>query len=133
MWNPDVTTVACVDGTTTLDCRVCYAKIRALVQFFSSGNPPDLTISGTVDVRRDGRQVRRILRDGLPTSEKKNEEDALYASSHRLQEATGSGDFEVKFGIASGNDSAASDYNIGSTGDGLMSSIIGAAGLALMI
>ena len=120
MWNPDVTTVACVDGTTTLDCRVCYAKIRALVQFFSSGNPPDLTISGTVDVRRDGRQVRRILRDGLPTSEKKNEEDALYASSYRLQEDPRSTKFEVNARLASGHDSAASYYNIFSTGAGLM-------------
>lgn len=133
MWNPDITTVACVDGTTVSDRRVCYAKIRALAQFFSSGNPPDLTLSGSVYVRRDGRRVRQILRNVLPTSEKKNEEDALYASSHRLQEATGSGDFEVKVGLASGNDSAASDYNIGSTGAGLISSIIGAAGLALML
>ena len=123
LYNPEVTTVTCTDNdsTATSDRRVCYAKIRALAQFFSIGTPPDLTISGSVDVRRDGRRVRRILRNVLPTPEKNNEEDAYYASSRRLQENGGSGGFEVNIGLTPGHDSASNS--------GLMSVVVGAAGL----
>ena len=55
LWNPDITTLVCVDGSTSVTRRVCYAKIRALARCFLSKNPSDLFIHGSVSVLRDGR------------------------------------------------------------------------------
>jgi len=136
LWNSDITTPACVDNTDDSKRRVCYAKIRALARFFSAETPLDLTISGSVYVRRDGRRVRRILRSALPNIENNNAEDALYASSRRVKENTGSGTYAVNVGLASGDNSAASASTVGSTVAGLMSVTVGAVGLtgvALMV
>jgi len=129
-FNPDITTSICVDSTTHSDHRVCYAKIRALKHFFLVENPPDLTFGGGVNIiRDDGRRVRRILRSAPPNHEKNNEENALYASSRRVNEDTISGDFEVKVGLASADNSASSACTIGSTSTRLMWAIAGAAGV----
>jgi len=127
--NPEITTPVCVDSNTS-SRRVCYATIRALPLFFSTENPSDLIIRGSVYVRRDGRRVRRILRSALPTTEKNTEEEALYGSSRRVQEDPGSGEFEVKVGLASTDNSAASACIVGSTVAGLMLVVVGAAGVA---
>merc|ERR1740124_1776365 len=85
---------------------------------------------GATKVRRDERRVRRILRSALPTTEKNNEEDAFYGSSRRVQEDLGSGEFEVKASLVSRDNSAASVCTVGSTVAGLMSVVVGAAGVA---
>ena len=128
-WNPEITTPVCVDSNTS-SRRVCYATIRALARFFSTENPSDLIIRGSVYVRRDGRRVRRILRSALPTTEKNNEEDDFYGSSRRVQENPGSGEFEVKISLASTDNSAAAVCTVGRTVAGLMSVVAGAAGVA---
>jgi len=125
-WNSDITTPVCVESTELVR-RVCYAKVRALARFFSTGKPSDLTISGSVYVRRDGRRVRRILRSALPTTENNNEEDTLYASSRRVLEDPGRGEFKVNVGLASPDNSAASAFTVGSIVLGLMSVVVGAA------
>jgi len=128
-WNSDITTPVCADSNTP-GHRVCYATIRALARFFSTKKPSDLIIRGSVYVRRDERRVRRILRSALPTTDTHNEEDALYGSSRRVQEDPGSGGFEVKVGLASTDNSAASACTVGSTVASLMSVVVGAAGVA---
>jgi len=135
-WNSDITTAVCTDSTEAPKRRVCYAKIRALPRFFSTETPRELTISGSVYVRRNGRRVRQILRRAIPATENNNEEDALYASSRRVQENLVSGEFEVTIDLASADNSAASACAVGSTVAGLTSVVVGAAGAigaALMI
>merc|ERR1740136_4485 len=127
-WNPDLTTPVCVDSNTSRH-RVCYATIRALARFFSTESPAALTIRGSVYVRRDGRRVKQILHSALPTTENNNEEDALYDSSRRVQEDPESGEFEVKVGLTSTDNSAAFAFTVGSTVAGLMSVIVGVAGV----
>jgi len=128
-WNSDITTLVCVDSNTT-NRRVCYATIRALARFFSTEKPSDLIIRGSVYVRRDGRRVRQIIHSTLPTTEKNNEEDALYGSNGHVQEDPGNGQFEVKVGLASTYNSGASACTVGRTLAGLMSVVVGAGGVA---
>ena len=134
-WNPDITTPVCVVSSTS-SRRICYATIRALARFFSAETPSDLTIRGSVNVRRDGRRVRQILRSALPTTENDNEEDVLYGSSRRVQEDPGSGEFDLKVDLESTDNSASSAGTVGSTIAGLMSVVVVAAGVngaALMV
>jgi len=128
-WNTDITTSVCVDSNTSSH-RVCYATIRALARFFSTEKPSDLIIHGSVYVRHDGRRVRQILHSALPTTEKNTKEDALYGSSRRVQEDSGNREFEVKVGLTSTGNSAAYACTVGSTVAGLMSVVVGAAGVA---
>ena len=118
LYNPDITSVECLEGSSASERRVCLAKIRALARFFEGEAPKDLTISGSIYVIRDGRRVRRNLRMGLPAPKNDNEEDhnalAVVAGRRDEEEEEGSGDFEVIVSLASADDSAAPDRIIGS-------------------
>ena len=136
MYNPDVTTLSCVDGAKE-GRRVCYAKFRALARFFQQANPEALTITGSVNVVRDGRKVRRNLRMALPSPEEKTEEAEeatnLAVPGDRRDEAEeGSGKFEVVISLGSADDSAASG-RFESVAAGLASMAVGAAGAALIV
>ena len=138
LYNPDITSVECLEGSSASERRVCLAKIRALARFFEGAAPKPLTISGSVYVIRDGRRVRRNLRMGLPAPEKiKEEEDhnalAVAAGRRDEEEEEGSGDFEVIVSLASADDSAAPGRIIGSAVGGLVSLAVGAAGTALVV
>ena len=131
LWISDITTPVYVDSTAASDRKFCYAKVHTLARFFPSVNPTDLTISEIVYVCHDERRVRQILRSDLPTSENNNKEDALYASTRRVQEDTGSGEFEVKVGLAYVDNSAVYAYTIRSTTAGLISVVV--VGATLMV
>ena len=131
LYNPEITTLACVDGTGG-NRRVCYAEFVALPRFFAEADPTDLTISGSVFVVRDGARVRRSLRMALPAPEDNNAENALAVSGRRAQVEgeEGSGDFEVFASLESTADSAAPGLTTAAAG--LVSMAVGAAGEALM-
>ena len=124
VWNPAITTVECVDGVTSSDRRVCYAKIRILARFFSSGTPSDLFITGLVFVNRDGRRIMRKLRSN------KNDLDG---SSRRVEKNNAKGEFELTIALENTNDSATSSGILESTPMRLMAMAVGAAGAALMV
>jgi len=129
LYNPDITTPVCLDATAT-QRRLCYASMRALARFFQSQSPTDLTISGSVNVIRDGRRVRRKLRMALPAAEMTNDETSLGVFGRRIEEeAEGRGKFEMNVSLTSGDDSAGF---FGGEATGLVSMAIGSAGLALM-
>jgi len=136
LWNPEITTPLCVDGdsdgTGGLIRRVCYAKIRALGLFFEELNEPNLIISGSMFVIRDGRRVRRNLHMALPDA--KNEEGDRDMTTRRAQEdGRGSSDFEVNVFLNAVDDSATPGLTGGATALGLVSILVGAAGTALMV
>jgi len=128
LWNPDITTLVCVDGATSATRRVCYAKIRALARFFFSENPSDLSIRGTVFVVRDGRRMMRKLRNTLPSPDKTNNENSLNTSNRRVQENNEKGEFELEIGLTNANVNAASNSMVKST-----AMAIGVAGVALLV
>jgi len=138
LWNPDITTSACIDGSTNGARWVCYAKIRALARFFVDKVPADLIISGSVLVIRDGRRIRRNLHIAFPTPVNKEADTTLAVSARRtLAEGKDSrGDFEVTIPLRSTSDSSiplqsTSDSSVHGcttgTAAGLVSMAVGAA------
>jgi len=128
LWNPDITTPKCIDGSTNGARRVCYAKIRALARFFEDEDPADLIISGSVLVIRDGHRVRRNLHIAFPTPVNKKTDKTLAVSARRTQakgEESGGG-FEVTIPLRSTSDSDAPGFTAG-TAAGLVSMAVGAA------
>ena len=133
LWNPDITTPVCVDGSTSVDRRVCYAKIRAFALFFQSQNPSDLTIRGTVFVVRDGRRVMRKLRNIVPFADRTNKESNLNISSRHVEENNRESEFKLKVHLTDTNESAKSNGMVEGTATSLISTAIGATGVALLL
>jgi len=127
LWNPDITTLVCVDGSTSTNRRVCYAKIRVLARFFQSQNLSDLSISGTVFVVRDGRRIMRKLHGILPSADKTNNINNLDISGRRVKEKVEGGNFEVKIRLTNTNEDATSNGMVERTATSLISLVAGAA------
>jgi len=138
LYNPEITTPVCLDGTGSNQGRVCYAKLVLLARFFPDNNPNDLTISGSVFVIRDGQRLRRNLQMSLssPDMKKRKETGSLVAgSARRINESKeGRGDFSLAVrlqpSIVYVYSDASINYGIGTRGMVFMA--VGAAGAALM-
>ena len=132
LYNPDLTTISCVDAAKA-GRRACYVKVRALARSFQAEEPESLSITGSVNVVRDGRRVRRNLRMAVPAPDDKVEEDAAVPGDRRAEEAEeGSGAFELVVSLGTADDSSAAG-RFKSAAAGLVSMAVGAAGAALMI
>jgi len=128
LWNPDITTPACIDGSTNGARRVCYAKIYALARFFKDEDTTDLTISGSVSVILNERRVRRNLHIAFPMPVNRETDKTLAVSARRTQAKGGenSGDFELTIPLGSTSDSSTTATTAG-TLVALVSMAIGAA------
>lgn len=135
LFNPEITTIVCLDGATVMDDRICYVKIRLLATFFSEQNPTDLLIEGSVYVVRNGsRDEGRNLRINLPSSHENNDDSLTTASSNgRVETREGSGSFGLKVSLeGTRDDSSVSSSNYQSI-SGLVSMTVGTAGAAALV